>query len=231
MATPASPVASTPAKPAAAPPAPTDSAAAPKPWTVELKKLVLEQYAIKILDYVPADPVTLTVAPIGLTVGNFSTAKNNKAAVTLKLGLNKTGTIAANGTFSLDPLSATVKLDAQGLDLVPLQPYVAEKVNLVVTSGAASAQGTVSLSTPKPNEPVLGYTGDIALAKFAVIDKTNSEDLIRFSHFAVNGIRLATSPFALDIKAVTLADLAAHLTMNADKTLNVGRLMVTPPPG
>jgi hypothetical protein len=227
------------ATPAAAPerpkpiPAPATSEAEKpaRPWTVELAKLALDRYSIKIHDHVPADSVTLTVAPIGLTVANFSTAKNNKAAVTLKLGMNKTGTIAANGSFGLDPLIATIKLDAKGLDLVPLQPYVAEKVNLVVTSGAASAQGTLSLSTPKLNEPVLGYTGDIALAKFAVIDKANSEDLVRFSNFAVNGIRLATSPFALDIKAVTLADLAAHLTMNTDKTLNVSRLVVVPPPG
>lgn len=171
------------------------------------------------------------MAPIGLTVANFSTAKNTRAAVTLKAGLNKTGVVTANGSFGIDPLSATVKVDAKGLDLVPIQPYFAEKVNLVVTSGVVSAKGTVTLATPKPEEPVIGFAGDVALSKLATIDKAHSEDLIRFSRFAVDGIRLATNPFALDIKTVTLADLVAHLTMNADKTLNVSRLVVTPPPG
>lgn len=226
------------AKPASAPgrpkpipsPATSEAEKPARPWTVELTTLALDQYAIKIHDQVPADPVTLTVAPIGLTVANFSTAKNTRAAATLKAGLNKTGVVTANGSFGLDPLSATMKVDAKGLDLVPIQPYFAEKVNLVVTSGVISAKGTVTLATPKPEEPVIGFAGDVALSQLATIGKAGSEDLIRFSRFAVDGIRLTTSPFALDIKTVTLADLAAHLTVNADKTLNVSHLMVAAPP-
>lgn len=210
-------------------PSPQDGSTA-QPWTVELAKLAIDQYSVRFHDQIPADPVALTVAPIGLTVANFSTARNNKTAVNLKLGLNKNGSLVANGTFGLDPLSATMKVDVKGFDLVPLQPYVAEHVNLIVTSGAASAQGTVALTAPKPNEPVIGYAGDVALTKFTAIDKAHSDDLLRFSDFAVNGVRLTSNPFALDIKSVTLADLTAHLAMNADKTLNVSHLVIAPSP-
>ncbi len=217
-----------PVKPPAAAPSTVEIPPAP-PWTVALTNLSLDRYGVKLHDQTPADPVTLSLAPIALTVADFSTAKNNKAAVTLKVGLNKGGSIAVSGTAGLDPLSAAVKVEAKGLDLVPLQPYFAENVNLVVTSGTASAQGTVTLSTPRPGESTVGYVGDVGLAKLATLDKANSEDLLRFSSFAVTGIRLTTNPFALDVQSVTLADLAAHLTVQADKSLNVSHLVVAPP--
>ena len=60
-----------------APPVTTENAAAP--WLVRVKKVALDQYAVRFDDKVPPQPVSVLADPLSVTVENFSTEKNNKA--------------------------------------------------------------------------------------------------------------------------------------------------------
>lgn len=199
----------------------------PPPWAVIVKKIAFDQYAVRFDDQMPPQPVTMVAEPVSLTAENFSTEKNSKLNTAVRLTLNKTGTLAVSGPVSLDPFSATLKVSGKNLDVLPLRPYFADQLKIAVTSGAASADGTLALQTTKDGTLKITYTGQAAVTKLATIDKTTTEDFLKWKSLALTGINVDMSPFRLTIGEVTLADFYSRLVLNPDATLNVQGIIVS----
>ncbi|MEP6600347.1 MAG: DUF748 domain-containing protein [Nitrospirota bacterium] len=207
-----------------APPPPTASPATH--WLVVLKKLTLDRYALKVEDRAASEPTTFIADPVSLSAENFSTARNTRGKISLRLTLNKTGVLSANGTVSIDPLYANLKLDLKGMDLTPLQPYFTDKVNLVVTSGALSTSGTLMVAVNQDRPMGISYSGDATLSNVATIDKAHSEDFIKWGSLAVTGLKAGTDPLRVEINDIALTDYFTRLIVNADGTLNVSSIVV-----
>src|SRR5207302_3553720 len=111
--------------------APPTTAPSATPWLVVLKKLALDRYAVKVEDRAASEPTTFIADPVSLSAEHFSTARNSRGKVSLRLTLNKTGVLSANGTVSIEPLYANLSLARKGLDLTALQSYVTDKASLV----------------------------------------------------------------------------------------------------
>ncbi|MGH7963285.1 MAG: DUF748 domain-containing protein [Candidatus Binatia bacterium] len=190
-------------------------------WLVELKKLAVERYAVRVLDKALARPVTTTAEAINLTAENFSTAKASKMKTSLRLTLNKTGAIALNGPVSVTPLSAKLKVDLKGVNIVPLQPYFGDTLNIAVTRGAILAKGDLGIETARDQTLKVTYNGSAGASRFSTIDKAHSEDFLKFASLSVSGIQARSQPFALTIKQVMLTDFYSRLIVNPDGTLNV----------
>jgi uncharacterized protein involved in outer membrane biogenesis len=217
-------VESTPATEKAAPsagPASGKTDAHSSPWVILLKKLAVDRYSVKVEDHVPTEPATLVVDPITLTAEHLSTEKGRAGTANLRLTLNRTGTLSLSGSLGLSPVSANLKVDAKGIDLIPLQPYFTDKVKIVVTSGALSTTGTFTLGAASTKETTIGFDGNATLMKLATVDKANAEDFVKWESLSVNGIHATTVPFRLEIKEIALTDLFTHVIVNPDGTLNL----------
>ncbi|MBI3797726.1 MAG: DUF748 domain-containing protein [Deltaproteobacteria bacterium] len=202
----------------------------PPSWLVTLKKLTLDGYAVRLEDKAPAQPVTLVVDPVSLTAENFSTAQSTQVKTSLRLTVNKTGTLSVDGTVSLSPLSANLKVDLKGLDLVSLQPYFADKIKITVTSGAVSANGNLALNATPGNDVKVAFTGQASLTKFTTVEKASAEDFLKWKSLYLNGINANTGPpFRLEIGEVALADFYSRLIINPDTTLNVQGIVASEP--
>jgi outer membrane protein OmpA-like peptidoglycan-associated protein len=197
------------------------------PWVVIVKKITLDQYAVRFDDLTPPQPVTLIAEPVSVTAENFSTEKNSQLKTAIRLTLNKTGTLAVDGPLGLDPLSATLKVTGKNLNILPLRPYFADKLKIVVKSGAASADGTLALQAEKDGNLKVTYTGQAAVTKLATIEKTTTEDFLQWKSLALTGINVDTSPFRLTIGEVALVDFYSRLILNPDATLNVQGVVVS----
>lgn len=191
------------------------------PWLVVVKKITADGYTVKMEDKVPTQPVVLTANPINLVAENFSTEKNNKVKTSLRLTVNKTGTLAVTGPVSMSPLSASLKVEAKGIDLVPLQPYFADKVKITLTKGAASADGNLTLQATPENTMKASFSGQASLTKFATIDKKNAEDFLTWNALSLNGVNVGTDPLRVEISEVAVSDFYSRLIVNPDATLNV----------
>ena len=132
-------------------PAPAPNAAAQKPaqtWQWVVKKIALDRYAVRFEDQVPTQPVTHVAEPIKVNVENLSNRLGSSAKVEVAVGLNKTGKLLVSGPIGINPLQADLSLDMQGVDLVPLQPYLEDKLNILVSSGEALLHGRWELTPP-----------------------------------------------------------------------------------
>jgi uncharacterized protein involved in outer membrane biogenesis len=192
-----------------------------KPWQILVKDFALEGYTVKVEDLVPHQPVALTVEKIRVTGKNISTAKNSKGKVSASLLLNKKGSFTTNGTVSLNPLAANMKLNAKGMDVVPFQPYFTDRVKIILTEGAFSANGNLSLAFAKEAGPKVTYNGEASITSFSSLDKANAEDFLKWNSLHFGGIDAGFNPMFINIKDIALTDFYSRLIINPDGSLNV----------
>lgn len=138
-----------------------------KPWTVSLKNLSVDGYAIRVEDQTPIEPVTMTAEDFKLIGENISTTKNSKGKLSLGLLLNKKGTLSTTGTVSVDPVTADLKMDFKDIEIGPFQSYFTDKVKITLTGGVFSTTGDLSLGISDNKEFKTTYRGEASLSNFA----------------------------------------------------------------
>jgi len=211
-------------------PAPEPAKAAPATspeWRYLVKKVSIDRYGVTFRDNVPAEPVTQVIEPIKLTAENLSNRKGSTGKVALSARINKTGTLTVNGPVQINPIGAQLAVDLQTLDIVPLQPYFQDKVNIVISSGLVSTKGSVKLTAQESAAPAVGFTGDVTMADFASVDKAQSEDFLKWKSLFIGGINTTTQPFALEIREIALTDFYSRLIIHPTGRLNVQDIMTS----
>ncbi len=204
---------------------------AEKPWLVLVKAFSLEGYAVKVADLVPRQPVAMAVDNIKITGKDITTAKKGRGRVSLSLLLNKKGSLSTSGTLGLTPPSANLKLNVKGMDIVPFQPYFTDKVKIVLTGGAISANGNLSLSYAKDAGPKVVYTGEASLTRFSSLDKANADDFLKWNSLHFDGINAGYNPLFVNIQEIALTDFYSRLIINPDGSLNVQGIVEAEPQG
>ena len=117
--------------------------------------------------------------------------------------LNKKGEIGVDGTLQPIPLNADLNLDIKSLELLPLQAYFTEKLNIAVTRGQVTANGNVQLrqdaAGKKTDAPVLagGFTGQATIGDFYAVDKLNSADFLRWKSLFFGKVDARLNPCLL----------------------------------
>jgi hypothetical protein len=201
-------------------PAPTRAPSSP-PWSFTVRRIVVDRYGVVFEDQMPVEPVVHTIAPINLKVDNLSNRADSKAKVALDLKVNQTGSLQASGQTGINPVGGQLDLLVQDLDLVPLQPYFQDRVNVVVGSGVIGTKGTLRFDVPAGGSPKLAFAGDLTVADFASVDKQNVEDLLKWNSLFVSGINAVTEPFSLEIREVALSDFYSRIIIYPDGRLNL----------
>jgi hypothetical protein len=196
-------------------------------WTVAVNQFALSNYAVNFTDASAASPVTVKTSSIKLTASDFSTAANNKTKLDLQLNINRTGKLAVNGLITPTPFSGTLNLNARGIDIVPIQPYFANQLNVTVTDGDVSAKGKLQLATHDKQPTTINYTGNANITSFASVDNQDSADFLKWDNLALQQINFASQPQRLSINTISLAGLYSRLIINPDGKLNVQNIVKT----
>ncbi|MGO8929415.1 MAG: DUF748 domain-containing protein [Limisphaerales bacterium] len=210
----------------AAKPAETNSPAPGEPpWTVLLKELAFDGYAIKLEDQKPAKPAALSLDQLAFTVKGLSTASNEPMTVSLSARLNQAGTVTAQGTAKVAPPLADVEISVSDLDLRPFQPYVNEQVRLTITSGRFGMQGQVHYAPPAANAPLLKFAGDLSLTNFVTTDQALFKEFVKWNALNVTGIDLDLQPNQLQVQEVKWRGLQTSVIIGPDHRPNLKTLL------
>jgi hypothetical protein len=210
----------------AAKPAETNSPAPGKPpWTVLLKQLAFDGYAIKVEDQKPPKPAALSLDQLAFTVKGLSTASNEPMTVSLSARLNQAGTVTAQGTAQVAPPLADVEISVSDLDLRPFQPYVNEQVRLTITSGRFGMQGQVHYAPPGANAPLLKFAGDLSLTNFVTTDQALFKEFVKWNALNVTGIDLDLQPNQLQVQEVKWRGFQTSVIIGPDHRPNLKTLL------
>ncbi len=207
-----------PAAQAAAPA--TAEAPAAQPWTWALRRAAIDRFNVRFDDRMPGDPVAIELSDLGATVEDLSSAKGSRAKASLKTAINRTGTLAARGQFALDPMTASIDLDARSIAFLPLQPYVTERLNIVVTGGDVSAKGSINADL-SVNPPRAGFAGEVNIANFAALERLTSEELLRWKSLFFGAVNVTVGPTQVAIGEIALSDFFARIILSDKGRLNL----------
>ena len=206
----------------------SQATATARPWRIDLGQASIERGSVMLEDLAIGEPVRISIAPIELKAQQLSTAKGQRGNVSVRATINKTGTLAASGPLTLDPLAARFSVAAKTIGFVPLQRYIDDKVSLAVTSGALSAKGTASFEMPPGGAVKASYKGDVDIADFASIDKRSTQDLLKWKTLSLGGIDFVLEPMKVSLDQIALADFYARIILSAEGRLNLQDLAAAP---
>jgi hypothetical protein len=207
--------------PAAAPPKAPAAAPSSPAWAVTVDRFELDKWGVRFEDRAVTPTAVLTVDPIALHATNISTAKGERMGLDLRLGLNKAGRLQVTGSAALDPVAANLRFDLRTLELLPLQPYFADQVSLMVTGGTVSVKGRAAVKVPAGGEPQLDVNTDIDVADLATVDRAKKEPLLAWKSFHVGALAVQSPPMAISIGDVSLTDFQSRLVMFPDAHFNL----------
>ncbi|NNG46486.1 MAG: DUF748 domain-containing protein, partial [Deltaproteobacteria bacterium] len=196
------------------------------PWRVLVQNVRMDGYTVKVEDASASEPVSLTADRIAFRGSNLSTEKGKRGRASLSFTLNENGSFAAEGDVGIDPAFARLKIAGKALDIVPLQPYFTEKMNVIVRSGAVFADGTLSIASSEDGGLEAGYTGEASLKNFASADKEEAEDFLNIASLDLTGMGVGVAPSGthVEIARVGLTDFYSRFIIYNEGGLNVRRI-------
>jgi hypothetical protein len=192
---------------------------------VTLKDISVDRYAVKIEDSKPQEPVNLIAERINFKGTNLSTAKNSKGRASLSFVFNKKGSVRTNGSVSINPLSANMRLNVKGVEIAPFQSYFTDRVKIIVTQGDISLNGNVSAGYSKDGIMKASYKGEASVRNFASLDKANAEDFLKWNSLYFGGMDTTYNPLYVNISQVALTDFYSRIIINKDGSMNLQGIM------
>lgn len=191
------------------------------PWVITLEALALDRYSMHFDDLATPDPASVSLERIKIRGKNISTEKGSKGRASFSCLLNKKGTISTEGAVSITPPSADLKVSVKDAEIMPFQPYFADKIKIVIAEGSVSADGAVKMSIDKNAGLTASYRGKASCVRFHSMDKVNFEDFLKWQSLDFDGVAFSYNPSSLTITEIALNDFYSRIVINQDGSLNV----------
>lgn len=214
-----------PASGTARPPAPdakqNPAAGGDAGYAFGIGKTGISNWSIRVEDRGTREPIVTTAAPVSLAVEGISNAPASRARLGLTASVNKSGRMSVKGTLGMAPLHADLALDIQGVDILPLQPFITERVNLRATSASLSSNGRVQLDIASDGSLRGGFKGDATLGNVATVDKTGGNDFLRWKSLHAAGMDVRFAPLGIAVDELALTDFFARIIIDPNGRINL----------
>lgn len=191
-------------------------------WTTLIKGIKLKAAALHYEDMALTKPAPMVIDQLDLTINNIDLTGIKPLNLELQALVNKHGSLKTNGSLAWAPFAAELSLDIKSIDLVSLQGWVADKMNVLLTSGDISFAGNIKAQ----GEPLkIGVNGQAQLANFNVFNPKTASDLLRWKQLDFNQIVFASEPLQIDINAIKLNNFFAHVVVLPEGSLNLQQIV------
>ncbi len=197
------------------------------PWRVDIVRTVGEDINVRFEDAAVSPKAVHVVEGLGVELANLSTEPAQEAKVKAGFQLNRKGKVAVDGSVVPMPLDVKLNLDLKSIELLPLQPYFSEKLNIDITRGLVTAKGNVQLSLADAGKAKGdagmkgGFAGQVTIGDFQAVDKLNSADFLRWKSLHLGKIDVRLGPESVSVGDIALADFFARVIVSPEGKLNL----------
>jgi uncharacterized protein involved in outer membrane biogenesis len=198
------------------------------PFGFSVGEIALSGGTVRVLDETTPKPFRFALDKVSLGVTGLANAPDARAAVRFACDAGAKGRLAYDGSLALVPVSTAGKLDLANLQVGAFAPYIENVLEVLISGGALSTRGQLSVEVPESAPLRVGYRADASVVNFASLDSPTSQELLRWKSLAVRGIDFQLSPMKVSVDQVTLADFFSRLIVNPDGTLNLQTLAKKP---
>ncbi|MDD5175482.1 MAG: DUF748 domain-containing protein [Sterolibacterium sp.] len=197
------------------------SEATKKTFIFNVGRVTIDRWSARVEDQRLAQSVVTLLTPISLSAQNLSNAVGQPGTMELKAKVNQGGQLAIAGGIGMSPLHADLALDLKGVDILSLQPYLTDYVNLLVTRATLTTHGKLLLDGTPDGSVKGGFKGDLTLGNLATVDKVNANDFLRWKSLYLGGMDLQLTPFSLVMDQIALSDFFARVIVDANGRINL----------
>ena len=190
-------------------------------FTVVVNKIAIDNWSAKLEDHSLPRPAVTTIAPLALNMQNLSTAAAARAQLDLQAAVNKSGKLSVKGSVGMAPLHTDLALDFSQVDIMQLQPYFTDQVNILLTRANVSGKGALKFDQGKNDTFTGGFKGNLTLGDLATVDKLSTNDFLRWKALTFTGMDVKFAPFALSVDQVALNDFFARVILDANGRINL----------
>ena len=198
-------------------------------WQIHVPQLNLDNYTVDFEDLQPEKPVHISLHHIGLAAENLSTQGEAQGKVAVQLQWADEGTLSAKGDIRLIPLQAGLEVAVEKVDIRPLQPYIEQFAQLVVTKGEFGIRGRVDLQ-PVDRVNRVNFTGQASINGFEAVDAEKAALFSKWKSLFLSEIDIGTAPLKIKVGEAALTDFYKRLIVNADGTVNLETIISRRPP-
>jgi hypothetical protein len=195
-------------------------------WSVDTKRIGLSRFRIVFEDRSLAAPARIVVSNLSMRGENFSNVQNSRGKATLQATINDKGTLKFAGPIGTRPVAARLDVEAEGIDVVPFRPYLADQFNFLLTSGTIGTKGNLVFDTGGDGPAKINYDGGLQILDFAIVEKSDAQDLLKWRSLALGAIQFNLEPFQLRIGEINLADFYSRLILGLDGKINLQKLTI-----
>jgi len=132
--------------------------------------------------------------------------------------------VRAAGAMTTRPFGIDWKVDLAQLDLLPVRPYFEAQTNVIVTSGALTANGRVTYGGSTPSGPAATFAGSTTISDFGALDRPTAQELVRWKTLTISGVDVADTPRKVALGAIALDEFYARLIINPEGSINLQQL-------
>ncbi|MBM4180800.1 MAG: DUF748 domain-containing protein [Betaproteobacteria bacterium] len=206
----------------AAAPAKKAEAAAADAWHWKVGQVGLSGFQVTARDETVQPAGGLTLDKIEASASGLS--DNLKAPLPVKLSfqIKEGGAFQAEGKVVPAVPAADIRLKLANLALAPAQPWLTQAANLNLASGRASLHGRVIYAGKAE------FTGGFEVADLLLNESEGGARFLAWKTLSSDSV--GASQDALDIDELKLDGLGMKLVIYQDKTVNLKRILKSPPP-
>jgi len=194
-------------------------------WTGLVRAIDLQDYAVRMEDLSLSRPVRANLDQIAFNVRDLSNQPGSNVAAGLSFRWNTNGTFDAKAIVSIFPAGSEIEMKVRNLDVRGLDPYLDDKLNLLITQGDLSLDGVLKLAREGGVITNLSFRGGLQLDGFATVDGALNEDLIKWKSLGISGIEMTLNPLAVGVKEVSLEEPFVQFVLNTNGTSNLSEVL------
>ena len=197
------------------------------PWIVSIAKYVGDDISTVFEDAAVSPKTRHTVEGLNFDLADLTTESGKAAKVKAAFKFNSKGSVAVEGELTPIPLSLNMNLDVKAVELMPLQPYFADKLNITIRRGQVALKGNAQLREAPPDKKEGnaglsgGFTGQTTIGNFSAVDKSSSAEFLRWKSFYVGKADIKFGPESVSIGEVALSDFFARVVVSPEGQLNL----------
>lgn len=189
-------------------------------WSIAAPDISVSDFKIAAEDRAVTPPAALTLDHVALHVQGFRSPSDAPLALSANASIGPTGQLAARGTYDLRSGAASVRVALTQFDLTPLQPFLAARSALKLSSGWL----TTTLDIRRTAAGVLSVTGNSEVTKLRTVDDLLGRDFVKWSRLTVEGMSYRSQPASLAIRSIVAVAPYVRVTVTPQRKLSLFEL-------
>lgn len=194
------------------------------PWTFDMGEFSVDGARLAAEDKTVKPSIQVVLAPFSLKATGLSSDMAKPVELKLDTHINDDASLTLAGKVVPAPLAADVELTVHGINLKPLQPYIAKQTALTLVSGHVDVDGKVHYGVQK-KLPSIQFAGNVGVSGVRTIDNDLHEDFVNWDRVDIQGIEYSQNPDRLAIEQIVAHKPYALAIIEKNSSMNVQRVL------